>query len=104
VEVMARHELGVLVAPPGAGKTVMACALIARHVTPVLVLVDRAPLLRQWQERLRTHLGLPAEQIGQIGGGKSRRTGMVDLAMLQTLARHDDPAALLDGYGLVCGR
>lgn len=79
----------------------MACALIARHATPVLVLVDRAPLLRQWQERLRTHLGLPAEQIGQIGGGKSKRTGIVDLAMLQTLARHDDPAALLDGYGLV---
>lgn len=79
----------------------MACALIARHATSALVLVDRAPLLRQWQERLRTCLGLPAERIGQIGGGKSRRTGVVDLAMLQTLARHDDPAALLDGYGLV---
>jgi superfamily II DNA or RNA helicase len=101
VEVMARHELGVLVAQPGAGKTVMACALIARHATPALVLVDRAPLLRQWQEQLRTFLGLPAERIGQIGAGKSRRTGVVDLAMLQTLARHDDPAAMLDGYGLV---
>src|SRR6266496_3030463 len=72
VEVMARHELGVLVAPPGAGKTVMACALIARHATPVLVLVDRGPLLRQWQERLRTCLGLPAERIGQIGGASCR--------------------------------
>ncbi len=101
VEVMARHELGVLVAPPGAGKTVMACALIARHSVPTLVLVDRAPLLRQWQERLRTCLGLPRERIGQIGGGKNRRTGLVDVAMLQTLSRHDDPAALLDGYGMV---
>jgi superfamily II DNA or RNA helicase len=26
---------------------------------------------------------------------------VVDLVMLQTLARQDDPAALLDGYGLV---
>ena len=101
VDAMAGHELGLLVAPPGAGKTVMACALIARRSMPALVLVDRAPLLRQWQERLRTCLGLTIGQIGQIGGGKSRRTGVVDLAMLQTVARHDDPAALLDGYGLV---
>jgi superfamily II DNA or RNA helicase len=85
VDAMAGHELGVLVAPPGAGKTVMACALIARRSMPAPVLVDRAPLLRQWQERLRASLGLTIGQIGQIGGGKSRRTGVVDLAMLQTL-------------------
>jgi len=101
VQVMSRHDMGVLVAPPGAGKTVMACALIAHHQAPTLVLVDRAPLLQQWRDRLHTHLSLPRQQIGQIGGGKTTRTGVVDLAMLQTLVRHHDPAALLDGYGLV---
>jgi superfamily II DNA or RNA helicase len=98
VEVMSGHELGVLEAPPGTGKTVMACALIARHATPTLVLVDRKPLLAQWQQRLATHLAVDA---GQIGGGKQRPTKIVDIAMVQTVTRNERAADLLDGYGLV---
>jgi len=43
VEAIATHEHGMIIAPPGTGKTVIGCALIARRQTPTLVLVDRRP-------------------------------------------------------------
>ena len=95
------HDLAVIVAPPGAGKTVTACAVIAHHQQPTLVLVDRKPLLAQWCERLGEHLGLDDEEIGVIGGGKDRPGRLVDVAMIQSLARRERADELFARYGLI---
>ena len=100
-DALAAHDMGMLVAPPGSGKTVIGCALIARHKVPTLVIVDRKPLVEQWRDRLTTHLDLSARQIGQLGGGRRRATAIVDVAMVQSLARRDDIAELAGRYGLV---
>ncbi len=83
VETMARYKDGVLCAPCGAGKTVMGLALIARKEQPALVLVHTKDLLHQWQENVKSLLGIEA---GVIGAGK-RTIGLVTIATIQTLQR-----------------
>ncbi|MGW6501223.1 DEAD/DEAH box helicase family protein [Nonomuraea angiospora] len=101
VTAMAKHLTGVLVAPPGAGKTVMACALIARHQVPAAIIVNRAELLDQWKKRLARFLDLGEAKVGSKGKGKDKRHGIVDVIMLQSIAHRDADPSLLDEYGMV---
>lgn len=86
-DAMLSHETGVLAATTAFGKTVVAAWLIAQRGVSTLVLVHRRQLLDQWIERLATFLGIPAKEIGRIGGGRTRPTGRIDVAIIQSLVR-----------------
>jgi superfamily II DNA or RNA helicase len=81
---IAEHDEGILCAPTAFGKTALAAWIIAARKVNTLVLVHRQQLLDQWHARLAMFLNLPAKSIGQVGGGKSDRSGLVDIAIIQS--------------------
>jgi len=66
-----------------------------------LILVHRTELLKQWQERLQTFLGVGKGVIGVIGGGKSKPTGLIDIAVMQSVSRQGEVNSLVERYGQV---
>src|SRR5438876_4786407 len=96
-----RDDIGVLVAPPGVGKTVIGTYLIAARSRSTLVLVHRQPLLDQWVAQLSMFLGLAPKAIGQIGAGKHTANGRLDVAMIQSLVRLGGVDDLVATYGHV---
>jgi superfamily II DNA or RNA helicase len=84
---MLAHDTGVLAATTAFGKTVVGAWLIAKRGVSTLVLVHRRQLLDQWVERLSTFLGIPAKSIGRLGGGRNTPTGLLDVAVIQSLVK-----------------
>jgi superfamily II DNA or RNA helicase len=91
----------VVCAPTAFGKTVVAAKLIAARGVNALILVHRQQLLEQWRERLAAFLDIPVKTIGQVAGGKQARTGVIDVALLQSLHRKGEVKDFVVEYGHV---
>lgn len=93
-------DMGVLSATTAFGKTVIGAYLIGQRKVNTLILVQSSALLEQWKSSLEQFLNihevlpeLPPKRgrkkkrhlIGQIGSGKNTRSGIVDIAIMQSL-------------------
>jgi len=96
---LAVYDTGVLAAGTAFGKTVVGAHLIAERGVNTLVLVHRQQLLDQWVARLSEFLDLDPKSIGRIGGGTRRPTGIIDIALLQSLGRSGTADDVVAGYG-----
>lgn len=94
-----QHDTGILSASTAFGKTVVASYLIAERAVNTLVLVHRQQLLDQWIARLQTFLNIAPKEIGRIGGGKRQRTGVIDVAIIQSLYKKNEVDDIVADYG-----
>ncbi len=111
---MLANNTGVLCGTTAFGKTVAAIKLIAERKVNTLILVNKVSLVNQWKEKLSEFLTVneqiktkdkrskkPRNIIGQIGGGKQTRNGIIDIAIMQSLSRMGEVKEFVKDYGMV---
>lgn len=98
---IAQHDTGILAAGTAFGKTVVAISIIAQRKTNTLVLVNRRQLQTQWISKIAAFLNIPEKEIGKIGGGTGRRTGKIDVALMQSLFRKGVVDPRVKEYGQI---
>jgi len=99
-----KKDFGVIVAPPGSGKTVLGLAIIAEKKQPALIIVHRKQLADQWIDRIESFLKIPRKDIGKVTGGKVQPGKLVTVAMVQSLMKvldSQDGQALCQQFGTI---
>lgn len=94
-----KHDNGILAATTAFGKTVVASYIMAKRQINTLVLVHRRQLQEQWKIRLEQFLDIGRNQIGQIGAGKHKPTGIIDIAIIQSLSKKGKVDDIITDYG-----
>lgn len=118
-QALLQYDIGVLSATTAFGKTVVGAKLIAGKKVNTLVLVHTRQLLEQWKERLEQFLTINEippvvpdtakkrgrkkswNAIGQIGGGKNNLSGIIDIAVMQSLTKDGEVKDFVRNYGMV---
>lgn len=101
---MQKKDIGVIVAPPGSGKTILGLKIIADKKQPSLIITHRKQIADQWIERIETFLGIPKNEIGKIGQGKVKVGKQITVAMIQSLSKElekNNGAKLLNSFGTI---
>lgn len=104
VESITKKDLGVIVAPPGSGKTIIALKIISDKQQPALIIVHRKQLVEQWTERVENFFGIPKNEIGKIGQGKSKVGKKITIATIQSLSQKlgtVDAVNILTAFGSI---
>jgi len=103
-EAAAKKDFGIIVAPPGSGKTVLSLAIIKDKQQPALILVHRKQLADQWIERIESFLGILKTDIGRIGSGKNKPGKHITVAMIQSIEKALESAEnteLFNAFGTI---
>lgn len=117
VKKLLEYDDGILQAATAFGKTVVCSYLIFERKVSTLILLQNKSLIDQWLEKISEFLEIdeqPPEYftktgikkrresvIGVLHGNKNTLTGIIDVAMVQSLSGKKNIEEILDSYGMV---
>ena len=101
VDRMLTKDFGTLNSATGSGKTIMALYMVARRRQPTLIVVHTKDLAAQWTQRIESFLGIDAENVGLIGGGKKSAGETITIALVQSLYKCVEEVAQQIGFLIV---
>lgn len=82
-----KNNVGILEAPPGYGKTIIALASFVYRKQRALIIVHTKELLAQRIQKIGDVLGIEKDDVGIIGGGKEKIGKKITVATYQSLVR-----------------
>ena len=111
------HDIGVLAAATGFGKTVVGSYLISERKVNTLILVHTSEIMQNWINDLERFLDINEEYpqyttktgrvktrkslIGRLTGSHNSMTGIIDVAMVSSLGSGDTIKPFVKEYGMV---
>ncbi len=96
-----KKDIGIIVAPPSSGKTIIGLSIVSNKKQPTLLIVHRKQLFDQWIERIQSFLGIAEPFIGKIHQGKQKIGTHITVAMIQSLATIDSTNEAFKSFGLI---
>lgn len=101
IDVTEKKQMGIIVSPPGSGKTIIGLGIIANKKQPALIIVHRKQLFDQWVERIQSFLGIAESFIGKIAPGKFKIGSHITVAMIQSLPGRDLTRNVFKSFGTI---
>jgi len=117
VNSLAGHDIGVLAATTGFGKTVVGSYLISERKVNTLIIVHTSEIMQNWVNDLERFLVINEDYpkyttktgrvktrkslIGRLAGSHNSMTGIIDVAMVTSLGSGDSIKPFVKDYGMV---